>query len=114
MQKSQSFNTIKNNTSWLGQNVGKEYLLGIDAYKKQQALVKNTVKQNDQLTHLDKPMNIQPTEVDKDKFLNSPDKTKNERYEQWLKNVQSDLYINETVNIVEDIIGSGMSNTAKH
>lgn len=114
VQKSQSFNTIKNNTSWLGQNVGKEYLLGIDAYKKQQALVKNTVKQNDQLTHLDKPMNIQPTEVDKDKFLNSPDKTKNERYEQWLKNVQSDLYINETVNIVEDIIGSGMSNTAKH
>lgn len=114
IQKSNSFSQIKTNTVWLGNNVGKEYFLGIDAYKKQQALIKTTVKQNDELTHLKTPMSIAPPEVDKEKFLNNADKTKADRYQQWMKNVQSDLYINETVSIVEDIISSPGMETVKH
>jgi carboxyl-terminal processing protease len=51
--------------------------------------------------------------VDRDKFYNNPDKAKGERYQQWLKNAQSDIYISETVNVVKDII-SEENTMARH
>ncbi|MEP6845535.1 MAG: carboxy terminal-processing peptidase [Panacibacter sp.] len=99
-----AFTGIKTNTDWLSKNVERAYDLNIDAYKKQQNLLKATVKQDDTLSKLKQPMDMRPLEVDKDKFYNNADKAKGERYQQWLKNVQSDLYVDETVNIVKDIM----------
>jgi len=109
-----AFSTIRTNTDWLSKNIDKEYSLNIDAYKKQQAQLKNTVRQDDTLSKLKQPMDMKPLEVDKDKFYNNADKAKGDRYQQWLKNVQSDLYINETVSIVKDImLAHDSANTAK-
>lgn len=100
----EAFAGIKKNTDWLSVNTEKPYELNIDAYKKQQSILKTTVKQDDTYSKLAQPMDMKPVEVDKDKFYNNADKAKGERYQAWLKNVQSDLYINETVNIVKDIM----------
>jgi carboxyl-terminal processing protease len=100
----EAFSGIKKNTDWLSKNTEKPYELNIDAYKKQQSLLKTTVKQDDTWSKLAQPMDMQPLAVDKDKFYNNSDKAKGERYQAWLKNVQSDLYIDEAVNIVKDLM----------
>ncbi len=108
-----AFTTIKSNTDWLSKNVDKEYNLNIDKYKQEQNLIKNTVQLNDSLSHLTKPMDMQPVAVDKDKFFNNPDKAKGERYRQWLKASQTDIYINEAVNIINDIAEEPVSDTVQ-
>lgn len=108
------FNQIKKNTDWLNKTMDKEYNLNIDVYKKEQAEVRNMVKQDDSLARLKQPIEMEPLAVDKDKFFNNPDKAKGERYQAWLKNAKSDIYINETVNIVKDVMDMEKNNTVKH
>ena len=48
-------------------------------------------------------MDIQPVTADSAKYYNNADSAKGQRYQQWLKNVQKDIYINETVNVINDI-----------
>jgi len=114
LKNNTAFNLIKNNSLWLSKKNDKDYDLNIDAYKKEQNLIKSTVKQDETISKLRLPMSMQPAEVDKDKFYNNADKAKGDRYQQWLKNIQGDIYINETVNIVKDILASQTANTVKH
>lgn len=118
-QKSQSrinannaFATIRSNTEWLSKNTDKEFSLNINKYKDEQNKIRTTVHLNDSLTRLQTSINMQPVPEDKDKFFNNPDKAKGERYQQWLKNIQSDIYIQETMNIVNDMATSIPANTA--
>ncbi len=108
-----TFNHIKTNTDWLNKNIDKEYYLNIDSFKKEQNQIRNTIKQDDSLAKLKQPIDMQPLAVDKDKFFNNADKAKGDRYQQWLKNVQSDIYINETVNIVKDVMNMQKNTMAK-
>lgn len=107
-----AFATIKRNTDWLGKNVEKETELNIAKYKAQQDLLKNAVKQNDTMAKLAKPLDIKPAAVDNDKYFNNADKMKGERNQQWLKNLQKDLYIDQTLQIVNDMISAGTNNVA--
>jgi carboxyl-terminal processing protease len=43
---------------------------------------------------------------DYDKFYNNPYKTKQDVYQDWLKRIKTDLYINETVKIVSNMIAA--------
>lgn len=112
VEKNPAFNGIKTNTDWLSQNVDKEYELNIAKYKAEQNAVKDKVRLNDSLGKLAKPMDIQPVAADKDKFFNNPDKAKGDRYQQWLKIIQTDIYIGETLNIVTDIADKSGTNIA--
>ena len=48
-------------------------------------------------------MDIQPVTEDRSKYYSNADSTKGQRYLQWLKNIQKDIYINETVNVLGDM-----------
>ena len=39
-----------------------------------------------------------------DKYYNNTDSSKGNRYLQWLKNTQKDIYIKETVSVVDDMV----------
>ncbi len=108
-----AFSTIKSNTDWLGKNINKEYELNIDKYQQQQVTVREKVHQTDSLIKLKQPMDIKPVAVDTDKFFNNPDKAKGDRYQQWLKGIQSDVYLNESFNIIADIADKLDTITAK-
>lgn len=103
VEKNPAFNAIKSNTDWLSQNVDKEYELNITKYNAEQNAIRDKVRQNDSLSKLAKPIDMQPVAADRDKFFNNPDKGKGDRYQQWLKLLQTDIYIGETLNIVNDI-----------
>lgn len=98
-----AFNTLVKNTEWLKNNADKKYSLNLKEYQEQQSLLRATVKQDDSLSRLSAPMNIQPVSADSTKYYSNADSAKGGRYLQWLKNVQKDIYINETVNVIHDI-----------
>ena len=103
IQANTSFNTLIKNGLWLKDNSDKSYSLNLAEYQKQQNLLKTTVKQDDSASRLTTPMNIQPVAVDSAKYYSNADSAKGGRYLQWLKSIQKDAYINETVNVINDI-----------
>ena len=109
-----SFTAIKNNTNWLSKNIDKKFSLDIIKYKSEQEQIKNLVKQNENMLKLIKPLEVSPLAIDKERFYNNPDKAKGERYQAWIKNLKTDLYINETINIISDIAANDTSNIASH
>lgn len=113
IKNSNIFNQIKSNTEWLSENLNRTYNLNITTYKKEQALVRNKVKNDDTLIRLKQPMNIEPPKIDRDKYYHNADSTKGDRNQQWLKMVKSDLYINETVNIITDMMKKEAAITVK-
>ncbi len=113
LKTNEAFAKIKDNATWININADKEYSLNLKEYKEEQQSIRNRVKQNDSLTRLSAPIDIKPLEADKERFFNNPDKAKSDRYQQWLKNIQSDIYINETKNILTDIANSSLNTNVK-
>jgi carboxyl-terminal processing protease len=101
--QNKSFVTLQNNYLWLDKNVDKEYNLNINKYKEEEKTIKNIVTEDDSLSKLSNKMNVNFLTVDKDRYEDNPDKAKAARYDDWLKALQKDIYINETVNVLEDI-----------
>ena len=103
VQSNTAFNTIIKNEDWLKENADKKFSLNLQEYQKEQTMLKTTVKANDSLMRLATPMDIQPVTADRSKYYSNADSTKGQRYLQWLKNIQKDIYIGETVNVLGDM-----------
>lgn len=113
ISRDSAFAIINKNTDWLKANVDKEFDLNINKYKAQLDAFKKVTRQNDTLSKMPAAIDIKPMTVDNDKYYNNPDKAKAERNKQWLGIVQKDLYLEETVDIMKDMIGNGSKdNTA--
>ncbi len=98
-----AYKTIRDNTDWLNKNVDKEYSLNLIKYREEQKKLRAIGKQNEAAIKLAKQMDVAVPAADKDKFFNNPDKAKGDRYQQWLKNLRSDIYIDETARVVGDM-----------
>ena len=99
-----NFKVLQSNLEWLNQNSKTAINLQMTKYKAAQEKIKTTVAQNNSLLRLQKEMDISVTYLDKDKFYNNPDKAKGERYQQWLKNLKGDVYIDQTAKIMSQLI----------
>jgi len=97
---------IKSNAQWLANNNEAPVSLNFQKYKEQQEAIKKTVNQNYDLMKLKNDMDVDVVKVDSDKYYNNPDQAKGERYKAWLKSLKSDLYIDQTVKIVDDMISA--------
>ncbi len=95
------FQKIRQNTELLSKYNDKEYSLQIDKFKNEQKLIRSTVKQIDTLLKLDKELSIAYLQEDVDRRAN--DKDKNDRYNQWLKNLSKDIYLDQAVKVIGDI-----------
>jgi carboxyl-terminal processing protease len=81
----------------------REYSLNINKYKTELKTVKNAYKELDSLYKIAVAMNINNLEADKEKF--NADKDKTEKNKQWIKRVSEDVYINEVVKMMNNMIG---------
>ena len=107
-----SFTRINKNALWLSTQNDKTYSLNLNKYKEEQKGIRTTVKQNDSLAKLTAELPFEGLKADVSKY-NNVDKDKGERYKNWLKNLKSDIYINEAANVIEDI-SSKQTNVATH
>ena len=99
-----NFSLIKNNALWLSKQNDKTYSLNMVKYKEEQKSLRATIKQNDSLTKLTYDMPFEGLKADDYKY-NNVDKDKGDRYKAWLKNLKTDIYVNEASNVVKDMIG---------
>ncbi|MEP7280011.1 MAG: carboxy terminal-processing peptidase [Bacteroidota bacterium] len=98
-----AFNLIKTNTEWLAaKENAKVYSLNIDKYREEKKKINATNKQLDALNKLPKELTIAALAADTVKYAN--DKDKDDRFKLWLKSLRNDLYLNETVNIMNDMV----------
>jgi carboxyl-terminal processing protease len=97
-----AFETIKQNTEWLAKQNDKEYSLQLDKYRKEQKQIAATIRQNESLMKLGTPMSLSFLPQDQERF--QADKDKQTRYNQWLKNLSTDIYLDQAVKTMNDMI----------
>jgi len=102
INKGSVFSKIKTNIDWLGANNDKAYSLNIDKYKEEQKQFKNTYKQLEELNKLQKELNVKNIAADTVTINVAKDKI--EKNKQWLKRVSGDIYIDETMKVINNMI----------
>ncbi len=105
-----SFKKIRETVDWLDKYNDKEYSLNINKYREDQKQLKAKVAELDKLYKLTKDLNVKNTEADLTVLSEAKDKL--DKNNQWLKRVSGDIYIDETVKVMNNMIGQ--SSTAKN
>ncbi len=102
LENNVAFRLIKENTEWLARQNDKEYSLNIDKYRKDQKAIRSTIRQIESLKKMNVDMNIISLLADANRF--SYDKGKQDRFDQWIKNLRKDIYIEQASQITTDMI----------
>ena len=100
--KSATFSKIKTNVQWLERFNDKEYSLNITRFKEDQKELKSVFKQIEELYKLPTPLMIQNVAADT-AFINLA-KDKIDKNKQWIKIRSTDIYIDESVKILNKMI----------
>lgn len=98
-----AFNLIKNNTQWLAKEKEKVISLQIDKFREEKKKMNTTVKELDAAFKLTKEIDMALTKPDAEKYTREKDKE--ERFiKPWLKGLRTDIYLAETVNVMNDMV----------
>jgi carboxyl-terminal processing protease len=104
LKNDSAFSTISHDAAWLNAQNDKTHSLNIDKYRIEQKQWKTTVKQIEALSKLSNELSIETLPQDAGKYDN--DKDKSDRYAKWVKNLQKDIWLNEAVKVVDDMVAS--------
>lgn len=97
-----TFNKIKESISWLEKYNDKPYSLNLKQYKEEQKQFKVKLKELDDLYKINKELSVKNIAADT-VDINAA-KEKIEKNTQWLKRVSKDIYIDETVKVMNNMI----------
>jgi carboxyl-terminal processing protease len=98
-----TFKLIKENTEWLSKQNDKEYSLQIDKYRKEQKMIRSTIAQLTTLLKLPEQLDVTALPAETNRW--AEDKAKQERFTQWLKGLQKDIYLDQAIKVMNDMIG---------
>ena len=93
---------IKENTEWLAKQNDREYPLNFDKYQKEQKAIRATVRQIEALKKLENEMDVNSLPQDANRF--TYDKGKQDRFDQWIKNLRKDIYIDQAAKVTADMV----------
>ncbi len=96
------FNAIRKHTEWLAKHSDREYSLQLDTYRKEQKELRSVFAQMDSLTRLREELDVAALSTETDRWAD--DKAKQERFQNWLRNLRKDIYLDQAVKVVDDII----------
>jgi carboxyl-terminal processing protease len=99
------FQKIKVNSESITRLNEKDFSLQIDKYKSRKKEIIDVVKMQEQLLKLKRENDVVYMTKDEQKF-NGPDKEKSERYKAWLKGLRTDLYLDKSLDAVQELISS--------
>jgi carboxyl-terminal processing protease len=102
LQTNVAFKMIKENTDWLAKQNDREYSLNLEKYQKEQKAIRATVKQIESLKKLENEMEVTSLPQDANRF--SYDKGKQDRFDQWIKNLRKDIYIDQAAKVTSDMV----------
>jgi carboxyl-terminal processing protease len=98
----QSFKAIRESSAWFARINDKEFSLNLVKYRAEQKQVKETYKQIESINKTNPELELVLIPNDEKKL--SVDNDKLERRKQWAKNLGKDIYLNESVNVMNDMI----------
>lgn len=97
-----TFKLIKENTDWLARQNDKTYSLQLEKYRQEQKQLRSTLSQIESLTKLKEEMNVSPLPNEENRW--AADQTKQERFNLWIKSLRKDIYLDQAVKVVGDMI----------
>ena len=100
IQNDTALNKFKQNLRWVSNQIETPVYLKLDKYQAFKKIVQEVSKQNEQALKLKTPMTLAPIKVDYNKFYNNPDKSKQDRYQAWIKDLAKDFQVNESSKIL--------------
>jgi carboxyl-terminal processing protease len=103
INKNIDFKGIKNEVALLDKYQNEETPLNIVKYKQMQKEIKDAAKKLD--TFLKSPVDLKTQSLPQDVAEMGSDTTKINKQTTFLKNIGSDIYVNETVKVLEKVIG---------
>jgi carboxyl-terminal processing protease len=102
LSNSDVFKTISANSEWLEKQNDKDHSLQLEKYSQEQKAIQATVKQDDALEKLKDSLDV--SFIPKDANMFSYDKAKQERFDNWLKGLTKDIYLDQAVKVMNDMI----------
>jgi carboxyl-terminal processing protease len=102
LAKNDRFSKLKKNLEQLNVRSKKAYSLNINQYKLEQKVFKSLIKDIDELSKLTKSLEFKNLASDTAIINSAQDKIDNNK--QWMKFRVNDIYINESVNVIEKMI----------
>jgi carboxyl-terminal processing protease len=102
LQTNKAFKLIKENTEWLAKQNDREYPLNFEKYQKEQKAIRTTVRQIEALKKLETEMDVNSLPQDANRF--TYDKGKQDRFDQWIKNLRKDIYIDQAAKVTADMV----------
>lgn len=103
LENDPTFKLIKESTEWLSKQNDKLYSLNIDTYRQDQKAIRTTIKQMEELLKLKETLSVNALPKEVNRWAD--DKNKQDRFNQWLKNLQKDIYLDQAVKVMNDMIG---------
>jgi carboxyl-terminal processing protease len=101
LKNNSAFNLIHTDAVWLNKK-DKVSSLNLDRYRGEQKEFRSTMKQIDTLSKLTAELNVQALPQDINKY--AADKDKATRFQNWLKSLRTDIWLGETVNVLDDMV----------
>ena len=106
LNNSSTFKSIREDIQLLEKNNDKEYSFNLEKFRAEQKELRATAKQLDDLTKLAVQLNVSNATEDEVKLqadkVNEQAINKNKA---WLKRISDDIYVDETVKVVDQMIG---------
>ncbi len=93
---------FKKNAQWITNISDRPVYLKLDKYIQFKKQVQEIVKQNETVLKSKESLQVTPLKADHDKFYNNPDKTKQDRYQAWLKLVAKDIQVNQSSKLLSE------------
>ncbi|MEN9547601.1 MAG: hypothetical protein RIR12_192 [Bacteroidota bacterium] len=97
-----SFKLIRETAEWLSKQNEKPRSLQLEKYVQEKKAISESVKQLESLLKLKEAMDVQALSKEVNKW--AEDKAKQERFTNWLKERQKDIYLNQAVKVILDIM----------
>jgi carboxyl-terminal processing protease len=104
LKNSQAFNLIRSDAEWLSKENDKVFPLNLQKYQDEQKQIKATIKQIETLSKLPGTNELNVVALPQDAHKYDGDKDKGDRFQQWLKDKRTDIYLGEAVNVLDDMI----------
>jgi carboxyl-terminal processing protease len=102
VKKNMTFEKLRTNIQWLEKYYGKSYSINIRKYKEEQKELKSVSKQIDELIKLPVPIKITNLDADTANIVSAEDKV--EKNKQWLKFRSTDIYLDQSVKVLNKMI----------
>jgi carboxyl-terminal processing protease len=104
LKNNSSLNLIQTDAEWLGKTEDKVFSLNLQKYRDEEKQIRSTVKQIETLSKLPAGNELAVLALPEDAHKYDGDQLKAERFQTWLKEKKTDLWLGETVNVLDDMI----------